>query len=84
LIDGAIDRRAASSPMVSDGLVVATGAVLGEEIEDVVARTRDAVDLVRLPELDNEWVGRWSLRDPRICWWVCRELSRLSCVRGLR
>jgi len=49
LIDGAIDRRAASSPAVSDGLLMATGAVLGEQIEQVVAATADAVDLVRLP-----------------------------------
>jgi hypothetical protein len=49
LIDGAIDRRAASSPAVSDGLLMATGAVLGEDIADVVATTADAVDLVRLP-----------------------------------
>jgi hypothetical protein len=49
LIDGAIDRRAASSPAVADGLVMATGAVLGEDIERVVALTREAVELVRLP-----------------------------------
>jgi hypothetical protein len=49
LIDGAIDRRAASSPAISDGLVMATGAVLGEKIEQVVAATTDAVQLVRLP-----------------------------------
>ncbi len=49
LIDGAIDRRAASSPAVADGLVMATGAVLGKDIEQVVALTKDAVDLVRLP-----------------------------------
>ena len=49
LIDGSIDRRAASSPAVADGLVIATGAVLGEDLEQVVATTRDAVDLVRLP-----------------------------------
>jgi hypothetical protein len=49
LIDGAIDRRAASSPAVADGLLMATGAVLGEDIEDVVAATSDAFDLVRLP-----------------------------------
>jgi hypothetical protein len=49
LIDGAIDRRAASSPAVSDGLLMATGAVLGEAIEQVVSATVDAVDLVRLP-----------------------------------
>src|SRR5271155_276431 len=55
LIDGAIDRRAASSPEVADGLVMATGAVLGAEIEQVVAATVDAVDLVRLPR--SGWAG---------------------------
>jgi hypothetical protein len=54
LIDGAIDRRAASSPAVADGLVMATGAVLGEEIEQVVAATADAVELVRLPRVGAE------------------------------
>ncbi len=49
LLDGAIDRRAASSPDVADGLVMATGAILSEDIEAVVNATRDAVDLVRLP-----------------------------------
>jgi hypothetical protein len=49
MIDGSIDRRAASSPTVADGLVMATGAVLSEEIEAVVAATKDAVELVRLP-----------------------------------
>jgi hypothetical protein len=53
LIDGSIDRRAASSPAVVDGLVMATGAVLSEEIEAVVAATKDAVDLVRLPAVDG-------------------------------
>jgi hypothetical protein len=56
LIDGAIDRRAASSPAVSDGLVMSTGAALHDEIEQVVARTKDAVDLVRLPEVADERV----------------------------
>lgn len=49
LLDGAIDRRAASSPAVADGLVIATGAILAEDIGEVVRATRDAVDLVRLP-----------------------------------
>jgi hypothetical protein len=56
LIDGAIDRRAASSPAVSDGLVMATGAVLGEDIEQIVAATRDAVELVRLPRSNDDGV----------------------------
>jgi hypothetical protein len=53
LIDGAVDRRAASSPAVSDGLVMSTGAALHEDIEQVVARTREAVELVRLPALGD-------------------------------
>ena len=53
LIDGAIDRRAASSPAVTDGLVMSTGAVLSAELEEVISRTRDAVELVRLPALED-------------------------------
>jgi hypothetical protein len=54
LIDGAIDRRAASSPAVADGLVVATGAVLGEQLEQVVATTAAAIELVRLPQVSRQ------------------------------
>jgi hypothetical protein len=57
LIDGAIDRRAASSPAVADGLLMATGAVLGETVEQVVAATADAVELVRLPGVDSQAAG---------------------------
>lgn len=53
LIDGAIDRRAASSPAIVDGLVVSTGAVLSHDIDEVVLQTKDAVDLVRLPRVDD-------------------------------
>jgi hypothetical protein len=57
LIDGAIDRRAASSPAVADGLVMATGAILGEDIADVVNATRNAADLVRLPRASGDGVS---------------------------
>ncbi len=49
LIDGAIDRRAASCPAVADAVVMSTGAVLDEDIEQVIARTRDCAELMRLP-----------------------------------
>ncbi len=64
LIDGAIDRRAASSPAVSDGLVMSTGATLHEEIEQVVTRTREAVELVRLPVLEDEHVRAIAASNP--------------------
>ncbi len=53
LIDGAVDRRMASSPTVSDGLVMSTGAVLDASAERVVELTRNAVELVLLPELHD-------------------------------
>ncbi len=53
LIDGAVDRRAASSPDVADGLVISTGAVLDSDIAEVVQRTVDAVELVRLATVED-------------------------------
>jgi hypothetical protein len=63
LIDGAIDRRAASSPDVADALVISTGAVLSTEIEEVVERTRDAVELARLEPLEASAALSLRLRE---------------------
>ncbi|TMK97639.1 MAG: hypothetical protein E6G34_08005 [Actinobacteria bacterium] len=60
LIDGAIDRRAASSPEVADGLVMATGAVLGRDPAQVVASTANAVELVRLPRAAGVDARAWE------------------------
>jgi hypothetical protein len=51
LIDGSIDRRAASAPSVADAVVLSTGAVLGREIDEVTRRTSRAVELVDLPRV---------------------------------
>ncbi|HEY7891782.1 MAG TPA: hypothetical protein VIC05_06185 [Solirubrobacteraceae bacterium] len=53
LIDGAIDRRAASSPDTADGLVMCTGAVLGRDPLEVVARTREAAQLACLAQTSS-------------------------------
>jgi len=55
LIDGAVDRRAASSPDVADGLLISTGAVLDRDIAEVVAQTTDAVELMRLPSVARSY-----------------------------
>lgn len=73
LIDGSIDRRAASSPAVSDALLIATGAILSEQFEDVVEQTRRAVELVRLPELANSRIRALA---------ATRTTSLLSDVEG--
>jgi hypothetical protein len=53
LIDGALDRRAAASPAIADGVVVSTGAVLHRDPAEVARRTRAAVDLLRLPAVGD-------------------------------
>jgi hypothetical protein len=65
LIDGALDRRASAAPAVADGVVVSTGAVLGVDMEQVVARTRDAIELLQLPRLEHPGLRNLarSLRD---------------------
>jgi hypothetical protein len=51
LVDGAINRIGSASPRVSDGVVVATGGMVGDTLEDVLETTRGALDLLLLPEV---------------------------------
>jgi len=53
LIDGAINRKAMSSPVVSDGFVLSTGAVLNYDIEEVIKETKNFVKLFSIPADDN-------------------------------
>jgi hypothetical protein len=65
LVDGAIDRRAASSPAVTDGLLMSTGAVLGGQLQDVVTLTAEAVEVVRLPQLEDPRVRELAVDGAR-------------------
>jgi hypothetical protein len=49
IVDGAINRIGSASPRVSDGVVVATGGMVGDTLEDVLDTTVGAVELLTLP-----------------------------------
>jgi hypothetical protein len=51
LVDGAINRIGSASPRVSDGVVVATGGMVGDTLDDVVATTVATLDMLMLPEV---------------------------------
>lgn len=53
LVDGSIDRRAAASPRLADGVVLSTGAVLSADLDQLVRRTKIAVELMTLPAVDD-------------------------------
>lgn len=57
LVDGAIDRKAASSPTITDACIMSTGAVLGRDMKTVVERTAFAVDCYMLKQADSEIIG---------------------------
>lgn len=53
LIDGALDRRSSALPRISSAMVLATGAVIGEDLKDVVDKTIYEVQKLQLRSLEN-------------------------------
>ncbi|HOT22947.1 MAG TPA: hypothetical protein PLB30_00955 [Thermoleophilia bacterium] len=51
LVDGAINRLGSASPRVSDGVVVATGGMVGDTLDEVIQTTVATLDLLTLPEV---------------------------------
>ena len=54
IVDGAINRIGSASPRVSDGVVVATGGMVGDTLDDVLETTVGAIDLLTLPSVGPE------------------------------
>ncbi len=52
-IDGAIDRKAVSSPAITDACVIATGAVLSRDMKKVLEKTAHAVECYSLTGTDE-------------------------------
>jgi hypothetical protein len=53
LVDGAINRLGSASPRVSDGLIMATGAILADKLEEVQQITAATFDMLTLPQADE-------------------------------
>ncbi|PCE30853.1 hypothetical protein BZL54_18970 [Burkholderia ubonensis subsp. mesacidophila] len=60
IVDGSINRRCASSPDVTDAVIVATGAILGEDLDAVVRYTVEEIRRLRLPVTPADGVGHGS------------------------
>ena len=53
LVDGAINRIGSASPRVSDGVVVATGGMVGDTLDDVLETTVGALDMLTAAEASD-------------------------------
>jgi hypothetical protein len=54
LVDGAINRLGSASPRVSDGLVMATGGMVGDALDDVIETTVSTLDMLTIPAVSDE------------------------------
>lgn len=55
LIDGAFDRQSSAAPVVSKQVVLATGATLCRNLEQLISITRSRVEQLTLPECTSEF-----------------------------
>ncbi|MTI48884.1 MAG: hypothetical protein FH761_13650 [Firmicutes bacterium] len=53
-IDGAINRLSSAAPSVSQGCILATGAVVSRDMNKVIRDTLHAVELFKLPEVKED------------------------------
>ncbi len=53
-IDGAIDRKAVSSPVITDACIISTGAVLSRDIKKVLEKTAYSVECYTLKQTDED------------------------------
>ncbi len=51
VVDGALSRKSSAMPQVTEAVILATGAVLGNTIDDVVDKTRYSLDLLMTEEV---------------------------------
>ncbi|MFO7814190.1 MAG: hypothetical protein R6V14_00360 [Halanaerobiales bacterium] len=54
LVDGALDRKSSALPKISGAMVLATGAVIGEDMEDVIEKTKYEVQKLQIPFLEDQ------------------------------
>jgi hypothetical protein len=72
LVDGAINRLGSAAPRVSDALIMATGGMVADTLDEVVETTVATLEMLQLPRADS---ATRSLVDPRLL-----ESSRIVLV----
>lgn len=53
IVDGAIDRKASSSPLITDACIMATGAVLSRDMKKVIEKTAYTVECYQLKQVED-------------------------------
>jgi len=67
LVDGAINRLGSASPRVTDGLIMATGGMVGDSFDEAVQTTADTFEMLTLPAADDETLRRLGVARRTAC-----------------
>ncbi len=54
IVDGALDRKSSALPKISGTMVLATGAVIGKNMEEVIGKTKYEVQKLQIPFLEDQ------------------------------
>ena len=71
IIDGALSRLSLASPTVTDAMILATGAAVSPNLQQLISKTRFVCKLIQLPEVNPDLrrklydipVGMWTIDD---------------------
>ncbi len=87
LIDGALDRRSSALPRISGAVVLATGAVIGKDLDDVMAKTKYEVQKLNMPTLNNQddliFIQKFEQDKESILWTAEDEIVRFKTPTSL-
>jgi hypothetical protein len=59
IVDGALDRVSSATPALAKAVILATGAVLGTSAPTVIEKTRDRIERLTLPQVDECDIERY-------------------------
>lgn len=87
LIDGALDRRSSALPRISGAVVLATGAVIGKDLDDVMTKTKYEVQKLNMPTLYNQddliYIQKFEQDKESILWTAEDEIVRFKTPTSL-
>lgn len=76
IIDGALSRLSPASPVITDSMILSTGASLSLDIKEIAARTAFTVELINLPLTDSKRKEDLKELDKGI--WIIDEFDNLT------
>lgn len=84
LIDGAFDRQSSADPLLSHYVILASGATLSRDIEQVVHITKSRVEQLTLSECrDSLLLGQVNQISSKVAWSIGRNLYEMEGVTSL-